>query len=460
MRYFLFADHFGFMPFISGLVDVTDDMTVIKVGGFPHDNDIKFPGRLFERESISPDWLARLNISRADRVLIMAQDPKRFDLLVDHISKSDTPPPILFLTDKAMPLSRGAAPNISVVNVPSMVGLHLANEWRLIGIREKAYRLWRTLSSASSVLIMTQDDPDPDAIASGMAIQALIGDSPESSPIATLGHVIRNENISMLRLLDTRVRTIKPEEIGQFEKVVMVDVQPPYFDEGLFENVAVVIDHHPYPPGYEAEFTDINVSYGATSTMMSEYLIAGGIKITERLATALLYGVITDTMLLARESSARDFEAFSHLWPMANHQMLSSMSRPRLNPEELNYFVRAIHNRRMVGDFLFVWLGSVKRDDIIPRLADFSLQIGDTSFSAVCGVHQDNIVISLRNNGAETDAGKLASSLFSGMGSAGGHRTMAKAIFPLALFQKTHGVKSMKQVKKTLLDILSRVVSD
>jgi len=453
MRYFVFIDHPDLLPILSGLAGGTDDQTVIKVGQFDCEFGGRLPGRILSQPDIDPAWIAGLNITEADRVVICAANADRFTGLVDTLSSRSPAPPILLLTEKAIAVSTGVRPNISVINVVTQVRNRLDTEWRHIGIRKKAYRLWRMLSGAGRVLIMTQNDPDPDAIASGMAVQALIDGDAHAAPIATLGAVTRNENLSMIRLLKTDIKTIDRAEIKDYDRIVMVDVQPPYFEKGLFPRVDAVIDHHPYPPEYQAEFIDVNVSYGATATMLCEYLTAGGISISERLATALLYGVITDTMLLARESSTHDFDAFSQLWPLANQQMLANMSRPRLDPEELNYIVRAIHNRRMYGSFLYIWLGPVKREDVIPRLADFSLQIGETTISAVCGVHEGSVIISIRNFGADTDAGGLASELFSRWGSAGGHRSMAKAIFPVTKVKKELGLRSMKQVKDAILKL-------
>ena len=69
----------------------------------------------------------------------------------------------------------------------------------------------------------------------------------------------------------------------------MVDVEPPYFN-GRLRRADIVIDHHPGYTADNAAFEDVRVGYGATATIMTEYLIAAEEQISERLATALLYG--------------------------------------------------------------------------------------------------------------------------------------------------------------------------
>lgn len=450
MRYFVFLDNFDLWPVISGVVGGSDELVIVKVGDLPERNLAAAPAKTLSMPSIDLGALKDFRVSGADRVMILAADPDKFIELVNTLSAADSPPNILVLRQKKSGTVFDNFPNVSIVNLPAIAKDHLGHEWRLIDIRLKVNRLKKILSGGENILIMTQNNPDPDAIASGLALQALLGRNRNTAPIATLQKVTRNENLSMIHLLKTKIRIIKPAQIAQFDRVVMVDVQPGFFKEGLFDKVDAVIDHHPQPSAYEARFQDINAAYGATSTMMYEYLLASGANISKRLATALLYGVITDTMMLARESSASDFEAFSGLWPLANHHLLNSISRSRLDPDELGYFVKAIKSRRVTGDFLYIWLGQVKKEDIIPRLADFSLEIGDTRVAAVSGVYRENLVISVRNIIPDLDIGKLSGTMLSRWGSAGGHQSMAKAVVPMERFREAHCVRSLKQIDLTL----------
>lgn len=437
-----------------------NERILVQAGDFPLAPHHPAPAlRLTLEEAQTASWIGRLGIAGGDRIVIFTARPDTYTPFIETLGATSPTPPVMLVTEQPVALAISARPYVTQVNLAEIARERLSREWRAVAIRQKAFRLWTLLKDARKPLIITQNDPDPDAIASGMAVQALLG-SEIKSTLATLGRVTRNENLAMTRLLKRPVKTIAAADIPAYDRVVFVDVQPPYFPPGLFHRVDAVLDHHPGAGDYDAAFRDVDTTYGATATMMFEYLDAGGIPISERLATALLYGVITDTMLLARDSSERDFNAFAALWPRANHNLLAGMSRPRLNADELKYFVRAIRARRAVEDFLFIWLGSVEREDIIPRMADFSLQIGETVVTGVAGVVDGAVSLSARNTDLNLDVGEMISHVFSPFGGAGGHRSMAKAVFPLSAFRKATGARTLSQVGDALMTMMRLALAD
>jgi nanoRNase/pAp phosphatase (c-di-AMP/oligoRNAs hydrolase) len=120
----------------------------------------------------------------------------------------------------------------------------------------------------------------------------------------------------MVAALGLEVRTVTPSELEEFDGLALVDVQPPVFGESppaRVLSVDTVIDHHPERGGYDAVIRDIRTPYGATSTILTEYVRAAGIEMRPRLATALLYGIKSDTQLLGRETSRYDIRAFAYL---------------------------------------------------------------------------------------------------------------------------------------------------
>jgi hypothetical protein len=104
----------------------------------------------------------------------------------------------------------------------------------------------------------------------------------------------------------------------------MVDVQPHYFG-GLIDRVDLVIDHHPEQPGYTAVFKDIRPDYGSTSTILTEHLRAVDVNISERTATAMLYAIKSDTLFFNRQTNRVDLEAFSYLYPLADAALVRKM---------------------------------------------------------------------------------------------------------------------------------------
>ena len=151
-----------------------------------------------------------------------------------------------------------------------------------------------------------------------------------SAPICTFGTITRPENVAMCRILDIEVEEISAQALDQFDRVAMVDVQPSFLEE-RFADVDLVIDHHPVEQPIHARIKDVRPSYGATSTILVEYLRSVDVKITQRLATALLYGIKADTLGLERGGSRADLEAFTFLYMLANHNALRRIERPELS---------------------------------------------------------------------------------------------------------------------------------
>jgi nanoRNase/pAp phosphatase (c-di-AMP/oligoRNAs hydrolase) len=158
----------------------------------------------------------------------------------------------------------------------------------------------------------------------------------------------------------------------------------------------------------------------------------------------MLYGIKTDTFLLTRDVNEWDVEAFSYLYPLANQNLMRRIERPELPPAALDALSVALKNRRVIDKVAFVHLGRVERDDLIPQMADFSLQFEGIEWACVSGVFETNYIISVRNVGYVRSAGRVVKEAFSELGSAGGHASMAKAIIPLAKIAEEWGLDARK----------------
>ena len=255
--------------------------------------------------------------------------------------------------------------------------------------------------------------------------------------IAALEGVTRPENLRMANLLDIHVETIPPDAIEEFDRIAMVDVQPHYF-EGL-DRVDLVIDHHPEQHGYNAVFKDIREDFGSTCTILTEHLRAVDASISERTATAMLYAIKSDTLFFNRQANRCDIEAFSYLYPLADATLIRRMEGAEITMERLQFVVKATQSGRMVDQIFSVFLGEVPRDDAIPYVADFFLQLENVRWTLVSGIVNGSFVMSVRNLGYSRNAGDFVRRYFVDIGSAGGHRAMAKAVVPLDAFQARFG---------------------
>src|SRR5207247_1619938 len=171
--------------------------------------------------------------------------------------------------------------------------------------RAKVQQYQRFLSDAERVLIMLHNDPDPDAMASGLALRNVLRRTKQTAIIGAMQGVTRPENQRMVNLLDIHVEAITPAMLAEYDRIAMVDVQPHYFG-GLIDRVDLVIDHHPEQPGYTAVFKDIRVDYGSTCTILTEHLRAVDWNISERTATAMLYQIKSDPVFFNRQPNRSD----------------------------------------------------------------------------------------------------------------------------------------------------------
>ena len=296
--------------------------------------------------------------------------------------------------------------------------------------RARVRRLREHFANAERVLIMMQDDPDPDAIASALALKTLLGRSKSGATIATFGMITRPENRAMARLLEIDVEQLKPRALEEYDKLALVDTQPAFFEEALGE-VDLVIDHHPEETPVRARLRDVRPSYGATSTILTEYLRAADVKIRERLATALLYGIKSDTLHLERGATRADMEAFAYLHPLANRNTLRRIERPDLPDAALDVLAHGLAGRRLADGVMFVHLGPVGYPELVAQFADFLLQVEGAEWSVVSGLVNGELHVSVRNVGWVRAAGDVVRDAFGDLGGAGGHRSMAKAVVRL-----------------------------
>ena len=316
--------------------------------------------------------------------------------------------------------------------------------------RARVARIRRVLDPAPRVLILMQDDPDPDAIASALALRVVLGRTKAAAPIATFGRITRPENRAMTRLLEIDVERLVPAALADYDAVAMVDVQPSFFEERL-SDVALVVDHHPEERPVTARVKDIRPSYGATSTILTEYLRAAEAKIPPRLATALLYGIKADTLHLERGTTRADVDAFTYLHPLANHNTLRRIERPDLPDAALDTLAVGITRRELVGGVLFSHLGPVGYPELVAQFADLFLQVEGAEWSVVSGIVKDELHISVRNVGYVRGAGEVVRAAFGDLGSAGGHRAMAKAVVPLATWRARVGALDPEPVSAAIV---------
>jgi nanoRNase/pAp phosphatase (c-di-AMP/oligoRNAs hydrolase) len=329
-------------------------------------------------------------------------------------------------------------PDAAFLAMSELFGGPLLTEFSRSLTRARVQQYQRYFADADRVLILLHNDPDPDAMASGLALRTALRRTKTTAIIGAMQGVTRPENLRMVNLLDVHVEPVTAHTLAEFDRIAMVDVQPHYFN-GLVDRADLVIDHHPEQSGYTAVFKDIRADYGSTCTILTEHLRAVDANISERTATAMLYAIKSDTLFFNRQTNRVDIEAFSYLYPLADPALIGKMEGAEITLERLEQVLHAYKNGSFADQVYCGFLGAVPREDFIPYVADFFLQLEGVKWTIISGIVNDSLVVSVRNLGYTKNAGDFVRRFFADLGSAGGHRAMAKAVVPIRAFRERYG---------------------
>lgn len=308
----------------------------------------------------------------------------------------------------------------------------------------------------STMVIGMQDNPDPDALASAAALRKLANTLENiQCSLACGGAVGRAENRAMVRYLDLNLRPITELDHNRFGLIALVDTQPGTGNNSLREGVLpdIVIDHHSIRNETRSvKFTDVRSRYGATATILCEYLQAADIVPEAPLATALLYGIRSDTQDLGRETTQADIDAYEMLYPLANKRMLGAIQRGQVPTDYFQVLAASLKNARLCGSCIYSDLGLVGTPDMIAEVADLLLRHERANCSLCWGVHDKQLLLSIRSSSPDLHADEIARKIVSRKGTGGGHRSMAAGQIPLR-DSTTMLAKSMNEmIQKRFLD--------
>ncbi len=285
------------------------------------------------------------------------------------------------------------------------------------------------LGDERPLVILPHDNPDPDALASAAALKYLVGKLLKQEAQIVLGGIVgRTENRAMLTYLNIALVPVAEVAFGPGLKVVLVDTQPGRLNNSLPEGVTptAVLDHHPAYGAYPGvPFLDLRDQYGATSTILTEYLRESKLTPEPKIATALFYGIAAETQDLGREATAADIEASHFLYPYANKRRLSKIENARVPREYFRVFRQAIDRATLYERKVLVsMLGDVQYPDMVAEVADFLLRLEQVEWAAAIGIFGNCLHCSLRTTDREANAGDVLQRVLGGR-SAGGHDMIA-----------------------------------
>jgi nanoRNase/pAp phosphatase (c-di-AMP/oligoRNAs hydrolase) len=289
-----------------------------------------------------------------------------------------------------------------------------------------------------TLLAQTHDYPDPDTIASALALTWLLQELEGVEPDIGYGGIIgRAENKAMIKVLGIKLRRTTPQDFEKYDLIALLDTQPEVGNHSLPADRPpdIVFDHH-FPrelEGPEPAYFDVGGNYGATSTKMVELVIASGLTPPTQIATALFYGVKSDTRNLARQACSADLTAYLYLLPFVDSVLLSDIEHPQVPLDYFRVFNKAIMRAKIYGNMLVADLGSVYTPDLCAEVADRMLQVEDIKHAVATGWYEESLFLSLRTRSRGKNAGRILHTIVGdlGLGTAGGHGSMAGARIPM-----------------------------
>ena len=315
-------------------------------------------------------------------------------------------------------------------------------------------RLLDVLGARRRLLVLTHANPDPDSLASAMGIrhlaQEVLG---MPSEFAFAGRIMRAENREMVRRCGIAMTPQEDVDVDAFDCLALVDTQPGFGHTHLPAGRAidVVVDHHVPPqcaPGteqIEPAFHDVRTDVGATSSMVGGYLLDAHLDLPGPLATALSYGIQTDTADLSRNVSALDERVFEHVAKRADRAALRAIRTPALSADYYRTLRQGLNNVRIYDDLVLCSLGRIRAPEMVAEVADLLLRLEGKQTVFCGGLSGSTYYVSLRTE-LNQDAYDLLRLALDGEGSFGGHGALAGGCIPLA----DDGERTLKRFERKL----------
>ena len=321
-----------------------------------------------------------------------------------------------------------------------------------------AHKLISYIGQKQSILVMCHNNPDPDTIASAAALKSLLHQTHSGKVVISYGGTIgRAENRQFIKRLKIEMVHVREINFRDFSVICLVDSQPRTGNNSLPDTIFphVVIDHHPLRNiTRKCPFYDVRNEYGSTSTILTEYLRELELHVDKKIATALFYGLKTDTNGLLRSSGRADLDAFTYLFPKIAPKILSAIEKPEVPRSYYVKFADAIEKSVQYKDVIVSNMGKLNNPDIAAEMADFLLRMENIRWTLCMGEYKDELVLSVRTSRRGEWAGKVAIKILRGLGTGGGHEKAAGGRLNLAGLSTDDRQKKIQKITSRFLKAL------
>lgn len=321
-----------------------------------------------------------------------------------------------------------------------------------------AHLLVEYIRQKSHILIMCHNNPDPDSIASAAALKGLLSQTQRCRVVISYGGTIgRAENRQFIKRLNIEMVHVRDIDFSKFSVICLVDSQPKTGNNSLPDSVLpdIVIDHHPLRNiTLKCPFYDVRTEYGSTSTILTEYFRELDLHMDKKLATALFYGLKTDTNGLLRSSVKADMEAFTFLFPKIAPKILSAIEKPEVPRSYYVKFADAIERSVQYKDVIVSNMGKLNNPDIAAEMADFLLRMENIRWTLCMGEYKNELIVSVRTSKRGWWAGKVAIRILRGLGTGGGHEKAAGGRINLSGLSPEERMERINRISARFLKIL------
>jgi len=301
--------------------------------------------------------------------------------------------------------------------------------------RSPATELRSALADTDEVTVLTHPNPDPDAMASALAVSFLADTVDTDATVQFPGEIRHQENRAFRTVLDVEMEHIDERGDIAAEDVVLVDHNVPRGFEGAGGvDPYAVVDHHP-GDGTGERMTDVRPDYGACATILAEYMQTLDVAVGENgdsalpddVATGMVFGIQSDTDRLTRGCSTAEFDAAGYLYPGIDEDRLDRIANPQVAENVLLTKARAVQAKEVRGSFSVCDLEDVPNVDAIPQAADELMQLEGVTAVVVFGEVEGTLHLSGRSRDDRVHMGDAVRSVVEEipMADGGGHARMA-----------------------------------
>lgn len=321
-----------------------------------------------------------------------------------------------------------------------------------LSAKAKVDLLVKKFRGRQRALVLPHDNPDPDSMASAWALAIILQERVGvPTDIAYGGIIGRAENAAFVRVLKLPLRPISQVKLDDYDVFALTDTQQGVKNHALPSDLVadIVIDHHPIREEVRNPFADLGGVYGATSTMLTEYLRAAKLTPSPELATALYYGIKADTRDLERQTRDPDVDCYLWLFPRIARDLLSQIEHPELPLKYFRLFHTAIEKARLFSVAVITDLEEVYSPDIVAEVSERLSFLEGAKWSLALGEYHGQLYLSLRVRDRRMNAGRLIRETCADFGgSAGGHGSMAGARLPITGTQQHKAAFHSKVIRK------------